>query len=393
VDLVLLQHEFGLFGKLENGAVEDHTRVLLDAIDRPIITTLHTVPQRPSPAVRAVLRRLCERGAAIVVLARSAVRILVDDYGVDPARLTVIPHGVPTVRPEDTERLKRALRLSGCTVLSTFGLLHRRKGIELAIRALPAIVARHPEVRYLVLGQTHPTDQRQEGESYRRELAALARRLGVGRHVRFIGHYLKQQSLLHYLQATDVYLTPYHDPSQISSGTLSYALGLGRAIVSTPYVYAREALAEGRGALVDFGSHDQIAAAVLRFLDDPAHRAATQARALAYGRAMAWPQVGWRYLALFERVLGAGPHPQPLSREGRGAGARGARGAGERVGIVAGARGNRGAGERAEQRAAEHRAGERLHRDVATAIRDAEERLEPPILPGPPQAPSARPRA
>jgi glycosyltransferase involved in cell wall biosynthesis len=309
VDVVSLQHEFGLWGApgylAEPFDRYDCVPAFLAAIDTPVVTTLHTVMPQPRPDIRAAIRHLVAQSAAVVVMARVGVTILADDYGVEPGRITVIPHGVPVVAPRDAAQVKHALRLDEHTVLSTFGLVVRNKGIETVIRALPHIVGRHPDVLYLVVGATHPRMRQREGESYRAALAALVHELGLGPYVRFINQYLDQPTLLQYLQATDIYITPYRDHTQITSGTLSYALGCGRAIVSTPYVYAAEALAEGRGLLADFDCPESIARCVTLYLDDPGFRCATEARALAYGREMAWPRVGERYAALFRQVMAA----------------------------------------------------------------------------------------
>jgi glycosyltransferase involved in cell wall biosynthesis len=303
-DVISLQHEFGLYG-VWGDPLQDYTPALLGTLDKPIVTTLHTVLSQPRPEIREAVRRLCAHSVATVVMARVGAKILVEDYNVDPARLVTIPHGVPEVRPVDRQRLKRVLRLDGYTVICTFGLLSRGKGIENVIRALPALLERHPDVLYLVMGETHPQVRKQEGESYRQELLSLARELGVSRQVRFLNQYLTQNHLIRYLQATDIYVTPYRDRNQITSGTLSYALGCGRAIVSTAYVYAAEALAEGRGLLAEFDRPESIARCITLYLDDPAFREKTEARALAYGREMAWPRVGERYADLFRRVAQA----------------------------------------------------------------------------------------
>jgi len=311
VAVVSLQHEFGLWGAPGYLAAPfdayDCAPAFLDALDRPVVTTVHSVLPQPRPDIRAAVRLLCERSAATVVMIGVGAKILAEDYGVDPARLVVIPHGVPEVRPGDKERTKRRLRLAGRTVVCTFGLLHRAKGIETVLRALPEVVARHPAVLYLIMGETHPQVRKQEGESYRAELSALAQGLGVGHHVRFVNRYLEQQTLIAYLQATDVYVTPYRDRSQITSGTLSYALGCACASVSTPYVYATEALAEGRGLLAEFDSPKSIARCVNLYLDDPVFRSHTEERAVAYGRAMTWAHVGTRYAALFRAVAQGDP--------------------------------------------------------------------------------------
>lgn len=303
-DLVLLQHEFTLYGRWDEAHVrlEDYTPWLLDALDRPIVTTLHTVLPQPDMRVREAVQRLYDRSVAMVVMADMAVKILGEDYALDPVRLRVMPHGVPELPPFDSAAAKHELGLAGRTVLCTFGLLRRSKGIEVAIRALPAIVDDHPEVIYLVVGATHPEVRKQEGEAYREELMTLAHDLGVRKHVRFVGGYLAKPSLMRYLQATDIYITPYHDREQITSGTLAYALGFGHAIVSTPYIYAVETLAEGRGLLAEFNSPESIARCLRLYLDEPMFMRATRERARAYGRAMSWPRVGSRYAELLERV-------------------------------------------------------------------------------------------
>jgi len=304
VEVISLQHEFGLYGSLDD-TLEDHTSVLLQGLRKPVVTTLHTVLPQPRPDIRAAVRELCAHSAGVVVMVHLAAKILLEDYEIEREKVLTIPHGVPVVRPIATEQMKRALRLDGHTVICTFGLLDRRKGIEDAIRAMPEILEQHPDVLYLIMGETHPQIRKVEGEGYRAELVALARALGVSRHVRFLNQYLEQKTLIRYLQATDIYLTPYHDRNQITSGTLAYALGCGRAIVSTPYVYAGEALAEGRGLLAEFESPESIARCMLLYLDNPTFRAETQERALAYGRMMAWPQVGQQYVDVFQRAAEA----------------------------------------------------------------------------------------
>jgi glycosyltransferase involved in cell wall biosynthesis len=301
VDVVSVQHEFGLFG-VWGEPLADYAPALLEALGRPVVTTLHTVLPQPRSDIREAIQRLSERSAAVVVMVNLAAKILAEDYGIERSRLVMIPHGVPVVRPADTRRMKQALRLDGYTVICTFGLLSQNKGIEDAIGAMPAIVERHPDALYLIMGETHPQVRQYEGERYRAELVALVRELGMGRHVRFLNQYLTQQSLIRYLQATDVYLTPYHDRNQITSGTLSYALGCGRAIVSTPYVFAGEALAEGRGLLAEFEHPESIARCVNLYLENPAFRAETQERALEYGRKMAWPVVGKQYAEVFREA-------------------------------------------------------------------------------------------
>jgi len=303
VDAVNLQHEFGIFG----GEWGVYVLRLVERLRLPLVTTLHTVLPEPPPVAAAVIRALYEHSAAVVVMTRSAVEILQRDYGLDPRRLHVIPHGVPGVVWQDPDRVKAELGLTGRRVLSTFGLLNPGKGIEDVIDALVQVVPRHPDVLYLVLGETHPVVRRRQGESYRQGLVERVRAWGLQHHVRFENRYLPDEELIRYLLATDVYITPYHNPRQIVSGTLSYALGCGRAIVSTPYLYAREVLAGGRGLLVPFRAPSEIAGAIRRLLEDSGLRERLQRAAYALGQQMTWPRVAAAYRDLLVRVAAARP--------------------------------------------------------------------------------------
>jgi glycosyltransferase involved in cell wall biosynthesis len=298
--VVSIQHEYGLFGGEYGAYLLDFIRM----VERPVVLTMHTVLEEPDHALRQVTEALIQQSAMVVVLARSARDILRAHYpNADLAKVVFIPHGTPAVRQEPTRRFKRELGLDGHTVLSTFGLLGRDKGIEHAIRALPEIVARHPEVVYLVLGETHPGQRRYEGEAYREMLEALVDELNLRDHVRFYNHYLSMAELLRFLQATDVYILPYLNPKQIVSGTLAYAVACGKAVVSTPFVYAREMLSEGHGELARFRDPASITRAVNAYLDDPAHKAAVEARAYNSGLRMHWPSVGVTYCRLLRRVV------------------------------------------------------------------------------------------
>jgi glycosyltransferase involved in cell wall biosynthesis len=215
----------------------------------------------------------------------------------------MIQHGVPNVHRVSTAAVTRALGIADRKVLSTFGLINRGKGIEYAIEAMPRIVAKYPNVLYLVLGETHPGVRAWEGEAYRNELLDMVRRLKLENHVRFNNRFLSLDELVRYLCATDVYVTPYLNKDQIVSGTLAYALGCGKAIVSTPYLYAQEVLGEGRGVLVDFRSPDAVADAVIDLLEDPTKKERMESLAYKYGRRTAWFNVAIDYLDLFHRVL------------------------------------------------------------------------------------------
>jgi glycosyltransferase involved in cell wall biosynthesis len=302
VDVVNLQHEFGLYGVWRDGVYDDHCAPFLEELRKPVITTLHTVLPEPEPQIRETVRRIAERSTRVVVMAETAARLLADVYGISQ-RPVVIQHGMPAIVPRGRHRLKRQLGVDHRAILSTFGLVDPRKGLEYMIAAMPEIVARHPNTLYLIVGQTHPELLKKAGEQYRNELVSKIESSGMSDHVRFVNQYLTQREIVDYLLATDVYVTPYLDLNQITSGTLAYALGAGKAIVSTRYLHAAEALADGRGLLVDVRDADGLARAVLAILDDPALKAELERRAYDYGKEMAWPNVGRRVLALTRELL------------------------------------------------------------------------------------------
>ncbi|OGO73196.1 MAG: hypothetical protein A3G84_00580 [Chloroflexi bacterium RIFCSPLOWO2_12_FULL_71_12] len=302
VDVVNLQHEFGLYGVWQDGRYEDHLRVFLDACTKPTVTTFHTVPPIPEPWMLAAVRDAADRSAAIVVMSATGARLLREVYGVSKVPV-VIEHGMPVIEPRGRRRLKRALAMEDRSVISTFGLVDPRKGLEHVVEAMPGILAKDPRALYLVIGQTHPELQKRQGESYRNSLIETARRVGVTGSLRFVNEYLTQGEIVEYLLASDVYVTPYLDPAQITSGTLAYALGAGKAIVSTPYLHASEVLADGRGIVVPFRDPAAIAAAVGGILKDPVRKRALEERAYAYGRATTWPAIGAQVLTLMRHVV------------------------------------------------------------------------------------------
>ena len=302
VDVVNLQHEFGLYGVWQDGGYDDHLRVFLDACTKPTVTTFHTVPPIPEPWMLAAVRDAADRSAAIVVMSATGARLLREVYGVSKVPV-VIEHGMPVIEPRGRRRLKRALAMEDRSVISTFGLVDPRKGLEHVVEAMPGILAQDPRALYLVIGQTHPELQKRQGESYRNSLIETARRVGVTGSLRFVNEYLTQGEIVEYLLASDVYVTPYLDPAQITSGTLAYALGAGKAIVSTPYLHASEVLADGRGIVVPFRDPAAIAAAVGGILKDPVRKRALEERAYAYGRATTWPAIGAQVLTLMRHVV------------------------------------------------------------------------------------------
>ncbi|OLC55898.1 MAG: hypothetical protein AUH85_08035 [Chloroflexi bacterium 13_1_40CM_4_68_4] len=310
VDIVNVQHEFGLYGIWHDGTYDDHLAVFLEHLRKPVVVTLHTVPPRPEPWAREAIRGASERSDVVVVMARTAAGLLKDVYEIAKEPL-VIEHGMPAIEPRGRHRLKKQLGVKGRQIISTFGLVDPRKGLEYVIEAMPAIIAQQPSALYLIVGQTHPELLKKEGEAYRNSLVGAARRLGVTDHVKFVNEYLTQRQVVDYLLASDVYVTPYLDPNQITSGTLAYALGAGKAIVSTPYLHAREVLSEGRGILVPFRDAAEIADAVNKVLGDPVFKRGLEDRAFEYGKQMAWPAIGRRVLALMQDVLDHRATPEP----------------------------------------------------------------------------------
>lgn len=298
-DAVLVQHEFGIYG----GVAGRHVLEFADRVRAPVVSTAHTVLGDPPADLRAALHDLSSASARMVTLTGAAVPLLRTAHDVDPARIAVIPHGVRDVPLDDPAPHKVAVGLEGHRVLLTFGLLSRNKGIELVLDALPKVVAGCPDLRYVVLGATHPEAQRTEGESYRRSLEDHVARLGLTEHVEFRDRYVDDDELDDHLLACDVYVTPYQSREQITSGTLAYAVGMGRAVVSTPYRHAEELLGDGRGLLVPFGDADALAEAVARLLRDDDLRERTRRLAHAHGRGMTWPRVGVETAALLSTVV------------------------------------------------------------------------------------------
>ncbi|AJP73779.1 glycosyltransferase family 4 protein [Sphingomonas hengshuiensis] len=298
-----VQHEYGIYG----GAAGEHLIALLDRLSIPVFATLHTVLERPSADERRVLEALLRRSSRVIVMAERGRDILKRVHGVDDRKVVMIPHGVPDRPLADPDAFKPAFGWEGRDVVLTFGLLAPNKGIETIIAAMPEVVAADPSALYVVLGATHPNLVAHEGEAYRDRLKALAEEKGVADHVRFIDAFVDYDDLIDYLQAADIYATPYTNPAQITSGTLSYAVGVGKAVISTPYVHATEILDQGHGVIVDFGDSAAFAREIGRLLSDKQARTQLSARAYARGRTMTWPRLVENAMAELKTVIATKP--------------------------------------------------------------------------------------
>jgi len=298
VDVVCVEHEFGIFG----GPAGSHVLALLRELQMPIVTTLHTVLREPNAEQRRVMRDLIRLSTRLVVMSERGVEFLREIYHAPPSKIDLIPHGIPDMPFADPNYFKDEFGVAGKQVLLTFGLLSPNKGIEFALRALPDIIRDFPNVVYIVLGQTHPNLLRNEGEAYRLSLERLAKDLGVQKHVVFFNRFVELEELMRFIGAADIYLTPYLTEAQITSGTLAYAFGAGNAVVSTPYWHAAELLTAERGKLVPFRDAKAIAVAVVELLRDEPLRHSMRKNAYKLGREMVWSRVAQLYAKSFERA-------------------------------------------------------------------------------------------
>ena len=296
VDLVSLQHEYGIFG----GIAGSHILVLLRELRMPIVTTLHTILRDPDPDQKRVLKEIAALSDRLVVMSKRGAEFLNEVYSVPLEKIDMIPHGIPDVPFVDPSFYKDMFGVEGKIVLLSFGLLSASKGFENVIAAMPAILAQHPNVVYLVLGATHPQVLLNDGETYRLSLQWLAQEKGVEGQVIFYNSFISLEKLVEFISAADIYITPYLNEAQITSGTLAYTLGAGKAVISTPYWYAEEMLAEGRGVLVPFRDPAALADHVINLLDNESERHAMRKRAYVFGREMIWQRVAKRYMESFE---------------------------------------------------------------------------------------------
>ena len=298
VDLVSLQFEYGIFG----GRAGSHILALLRELRVPIVTTLHTILREPDQHQRRVLEEVAALSDRLVVMTKRGAEFLEEIYHVVPDKIDIIPHGIPDIPFVDPSFHKDLFGVEGKTVLLSFGLLSVNKGIENVIAALPAILAKHPNVVYFIVGATHPHVLRHDGEAYRLSLQWLAQEKGVEGQVIFYNRFVSLEELVEFIGVTDIYITPYLNPAQIVSGTLAYTVGAGKAVISTPYWHAEEMLAEERGALVPFRDPAALAEQVIDLLDNDAKRNGMRKRAYLYGREMIWPQVARHYMQSFQRA-------------------------------------------------------------------------------------------
>jgi glycosyltransferase involved in cell wall biosynthesis len=295
VDLVSVQHEFGLFG----GDAGSYLSLLLNRLKAPIITILHTLLDDPTPAYRESLLDICNASYKVITMNERGISMLRDIYGISTKKAELIPHGIPDLPFVDSNYYKHKFGMEGRRTILTFGLINKNKGIEVMLKAMPAIVKADPSVVYIILGMTHPSVLKHEGESYRFSLQQMVKELRLQEHVIFHNRFVKDEELHNFLCAADIYVTPYLNREQLTSGTLSFAVGAGKAVVSTAYWAAEELLAEGRGKLVPFGDSRQIAEAIIEILQNDSLFYSLRRRAYDYGRSRTWPQIGQAYWNLF----------------------------------------------------------------------------------------------
>jgi glycosyltransferase involved in cell wall biosynthesis len=308
VDLVCLQHEYGIYG----GKAGTYILELLQHLAMPVVTTLHTVLREPDIDQRIVMQQIAALSDRLIVMSEYSSRVLQDVFAVPSEKIDLIPHGIPDLPFVEPDVYKESLAIAGKSVLLTFGLLSPNKGFESVIQALPRILSRHRNVVYVIAGATHPQVRAREGDRYRLQLQALAMELGVEENVVFHNRFFSPQEMASLVGSADIYITPYRYEAQAVSGTLAYALGAGKAIISTPYWHAAELLSDGRGTLVPFEDPDSIATAAIELLDNDAVRQAMRKRAYSYARPMVWKRVAQSYMRTFVRACASRMQPADL---------------------------------------------------------------------------------
>ncbi len=310
VDLVILQHEYGIFGGIDGALVIKLTAHL----KKPYILVTHTVLPHPGPGQRIILQILSRRAAAVICMTQRSKELLQKVYGVPEGKIAVIPHGVPVFERKDREALKRLYGCAGRKVITTFGLIGPSKGLEIGIKAVKKLVSKYPDLLYIIAGKTHPVLQKREGESYREKLIKLCADMQVEQNVRFVDHYLDIDELGDYLYLSDIYLSPYPNRDQAVSGTLSYAVGCGRAVVATPYEYSLELLKQkGLGLVAAEASAEDLCKLIDQVLSQPLLKKMLERRASRFGETIKWPSVAARYVELAQKVLACSVKQQQVA--------------------------------------------------------------------------------
>lgn len=299
IELLVIEHEYGIFG----GEAGEYILDFVKNLEIPFVTTLHTVLPNPKEKQREVLKELGKRSTKVVTMAKNTKPLLKDVYEMDLSKVEVIHHGVPYRILESREKLKEKHGFLGKNVISTFGLLSPGKGLEYGIEAVAKVVKEHRDVVYLILGQIHPAIKKQSGEEYREKLIDKVNELGIEDHVIFVNKYLTKDEIIQYLRMSDIYMTPYLGKDQAVSGTLAYAVGYGRVIVSTPYRYAEEMLSEGRGLLAEFKNPDSLAEKLKYVIENPEEKKEMESRTLSLGRTMMWEDIAKQYVKMFIKVV------------------------------------------------------------------------------------------
>jgi len=299
-DLVIIQHEYGIFGGADGAYILD----FVYSLEKPYMMVAHTILPNPSKSQKGILNQLATKAAAVICMTKRSARLLEVIYDVPPENICIVHHGVPVFQPKDRDQLKQRYGYTGRQVITTFGLIGPGKGLEIGLKALHSVVAKHPDVLYLIAGKTHPMLLRREGERYREMLNGLIAELNLGDHVKFINHYMEHEELGDYLYMTDIYLSPYPNRDQAVSGTLAFAIGCGRAIVSTPYEYALAMLAEEqRGLIAADATPENIAILIERVLSNPGLKAHLERKTAKLGKTINWPYVAAQYANLAARSI------------------------------------------------------------------------------------------
>lgn len=299
IELLVIEHEYGIFG----GECGEYLLDFVDNLNIPFVTTLHTVLPKPSFKQKEILNILGKKSKKIITMSKNTVYVLESIYNIDKNKIEVIHHGVPFRIVPPREKLKAEQGLKDKVIISTFGLIGPSKGLEYGIKAIAEVVKKHKDIVYLILGQTHPCIKREKGEEYREELEKLVKNLKIENNVWFINKYLTKDEIINYLQISDIYMTPYLGKDQAVSGTLAYAAGYGRVIVSTPYSYAKEMLSEGRGMLGEFKNAHSLAKCINYILENPDKKRVMEHKTLKVGKTMMWKNVAKQYAKLFITVI------------------------------------------------------------------------------------------